>query len=209
MPQPPTLKINEVFASIQGEGLRQGEPTIFIRATGCNLRCTFCDTTSAWEQGEEKTPAEILQEVRRIRNEFPAYWICITGGEPLQQDLSELAHSLKAEGMQIQVETNGTLYQDLPVDWYTVSPKPEHFLFKPEYKNLAKEIKIIVTSELDFATVVQIRQAFPEQVPILLQPESNLAKHAAKGLEFIKQSLQAGYKNMRVSVQLHKIYSWK
>ena len=83
MPQPPTLKIVEIFPSIQGEGLRQGEPTVFIRLSGCNLKCSFCDTKYAWKGGREFTAGEILDEVRKIRRRFPASWVSLTGGEPL------------------------------------------------------------------------------------------------------------------------------
>ena len=129
MPQPLILKIAEIFPSIQGEGLRQGEPTIFVRLSGCNLNCSFCDTKYAWKQGKEYSINQILDEISRIKTEFPARWICLTGGEPLLQDISSLIQRLKKENFKIQVETNATNYQNLPVDWYTISPKPEKYFF--------------------------------------------------------------------------------
>ena len=66
MPQPHILKITEIFPSIQGEGLRQGEPTIFIRFSGCNLKCDFCDTQYAWLDGKEYSTAHILEKVEKI-----------------------------------------------------------------------------------------------------------------------------------------------
>jgi len=127
MPQPPILKVSEIFASVQGEGLRQGEPTIFVRLTGCNLRCDFCDTKYAWEGGDNISVQQVIEQVKQQHKEFPADWVCITGGEPLLQDIRELAQKIKREDLRIQIETNGTRFQKLLVDWYTVSPKPDKY----------------------------------------------------------------------------------
>ena len=97
MPQPPILKVSEIFASIQGEGLRQGEPTIFVRLTGCNLRCDFCDTKYSWEGGDDISVQQVIEQVKHRHKEFPADWVCITGGEPLLQDIRELAQKIKRE----------------------------------------------------------------------------------------------------------------
>ena len=148
MPRLPTLKIIEIFASLQGEGLRQGEPTVFIRFSGCNLKCSFCDTRYAWNGGRELTPFQALREIHKIRNRYPADWVCLTGGEPLLQDVSGLVKDLRQEGLKIQVETNATLYRPLTVDWYTVSPKPPRYSFRPEYRKRAKEVKLVVTRVL-------------------------------------------------------------
>lgn len=103
-----TLKINEVFRSLQGEGLYQGEPTVFIRLQGCNLRCKWCDTPYAQEvsNGWEWSPEEVLEEVRRLQM---SGWVCITGGEPLMQDqsLSGLVGDLWECGYKVEIETNG------------------------------------------------------------------------------------------------------
>ena len=94
MHRPPILKIHEIFASLQGEGLRQGEPTLFVRLTGCNLRCAFCDTRHAWDGGEDLTVDQIAGRVLRLRRDFPSDWVCLTGGEPLLQDVGELLQAL-------------------------------------------------------------------------------------------------------------------
>ncbi|MBD3412973.1 MAG: radical SAM protein, partial [Candidatus Aminicenantes bacterium] len=135
MPQPPTLKITEVFSSIQGEGLRQGQPTLFVRLTGCNLECDFCDTKYAWKGGEKLKINQILKKMKKEHEEFPAQWVCITGGEPLIQDLEALTEELKQMGMKIQIETNATRYQDLNVDWYTISPKSPDYFYQPEFRD--------------------------------------------------------------------------
>lgn len=209
MPQPPTLKINEFFPSFQGEGLRQGEPTLFIRLSGCNLRCPFCDTRAAWEEGRDMKLPLIMEQVERMRREFPADWICITGGEPLVQDISPLLSELKATGLWVQVETNGTRSPQFPVDWYTVSPKPDHYSFETDFLLLAKEVKLVITAGLDIAVLLMLRSRFPESVPVLLQPESNKQEAMLKTERFLKETLQAGLRNIRISIQMHKIYGWR
>ena len=206
MPTPPILKINEIFSSVQGEGLRQGEPTIFIRLTGCNLRCDFCDTANAWEQGQEKTVTQIIDVVTKLRKNFKAEWICLTGGEPLLQDISDLVKGLKNEHFKIQVETNATRFQSLPFDWVTVSPKPENYFFRAEFKNIANEVKLVVSKELDYKIVAKFRRDFPEETPVLLQPQSNKKWSMNQGSSILKKSLSTGLKNIKLSIQLHKIY---
>jgi len=99
------MKICEIFYSIQGEGQWLGLPNVFIRTQGCNLRCTFCDTTYAYDEGEEKTITEILKEIKRYTCRF----ICITGGEPLlQQATYELIEKLCNQGYVVCIETNGS-----------------------------------------------------------------------------------------------------
>ncbi len=206
MPQRHILKITEIFSSVQGEGLRQGEPTIFIRISGCNLKCSFCDTKYAWEEGQQYSVDQVLEEIKKIRQSFPAEWICITGGEPLLQDIDGLTKALKKEGLKIQVETNATLYRTLPVDWYSISPKPDRYTHRPEYREKAKEVKIIVTKNLDIESIRRLRKWFPEKTPILLQPQSNSKWSIILGIKLSKQALKAGLKNIRLSVQLHEIY---
>jgi len=209
MPLPHTLKITEIFSSFQGEGLRQGEPTLFIRLTGCNLKCDFCDTKYAWKGGEHLRIDEIIKRVKKEQKEFPAPWVCITGGEPLIQDLKALTEELKKMGMNIQIETNATQYQDLNVDWYTLSPKPPDYFFQPEYTKLAKEVKLVVTKELTIEVIQRLRNEFSEKIPLILQPESNEKWSMDKGVMLLKETLRMGFKNIRVSVQLHKIYEIK
>lgn len=205
MPPLLTLKVNEIFSSIQGEGLRQGEPTIFIRLTGCNLHCRFCDTKHAWAEGEVLTVAEVMEKVRKARKRFPSSWVCLTGGEPLLQEVEELIHSLKQEGLLVQVETNGTIYRRLPVDWFTLSPKPENYFFQPEYKNEAKEVKLVVSEELDLTVLQKLRAQFAPQIPIILQPQSNLKWSRKKAIRLLIQATLNNLPNLRIFLQLHKI----
>jgi 7-carboxy-7-deazaguanine synthase len=206
MPQPPILKITEIFSSIQGEGLRQGEPTLFIRFSGCNLKCSFCDTKYAWKEGHPYSVARVLDEIKKKKQTYPAQWICLTGGEPLGQDIAELVRKLKKEGLKIQVETNGTVYRTLPVDWYSVSPKPNEYDCRPEYRNKANEVKIVVTQNLNLESIQRLRVMFPEKTPLLLQPQSNRKWSRNLGLKLLEQSLRAEVQNIRLTVQLHKIF---
>lgn len=206
MRQQHTLKISEIFASVQGEGLRLGEATLFIRLSGCNLQCPFCDTKYAWEKGDQMSVEQIIDQVKQLRGRFAAEWVCLTGGEPLIQDIENLALRLKVEHLKIQVETNGTIYRALPVDWYTVSPKPEKYQFQPEYKTKAREVKLVVEKNLDFEIIQNLREAFPNKIPILLQPESNLEWSMLKAYDLLKRAVNTGKKNIRLSLQLHKIF---
>ena len=205
MPLPPTLKINEIFYSLQGEGLRQGEPTIFIRLSGCNLKCDFCDTQYAWEDGRDMSVDQILTEVRDIKRMHPSHWICLTGGEPLFQDLSSLTQQLKADYWNIQVETNGIFHKNLPIDWYTVSPKPDKYFVQTEYADSAKEVKLVVTKDLDLETIKIIRGKFPKKTPLFLQAQSNLKWSLDRGIKLVEKATGENLNNIRLSVQLHKI----
>ena len=97
------LKINEIFYSLQGEGADVGLPTIFIRLTGCNLRCKYCDTEYAFYEGEEMEEEEIIGKISR----WKCKRVCITGGEPLLQDISKLIDLLMKKNYEVSIETNG------------------------------------------------------------------------------------------------------
>jgi 7-carboxy-7-deazaguanine synthase len=209
MPPRPILKIAEIFPSIQGEGLRQGEPTIFLRLSGCNLKCSFCDTKYAWKDGRSYTVDQVLRRVIKISQSYPARWVCLTGGEPLLQNIGELVRRLRARKFKVQVETNGTFYKPLHADWYTLSPKPPKYFYQSAYRKKAKEVKIIVTKGLKSEVIQKIRREFPRKAPILLQPQSNRLWSMKLSIKLLKQALAAGLYNIRVTVQLHKIYGLK
>lgn len=109
-----TLKINEIFYSIQGESLLAGKPTVFIRTSTCNLRCTWCDTRYAFWQGSVKTVAQILEEVKKHDPEY----VCLTGGEPMgQKGAIPLMRKLLDSGYTVSLETNGSFsVKDVPLD---------------------------------------------------------------------------------------------
>ncbi|MEI9813127.1 MAG: 7-carboxy-7-deazaguanine synthase QueE [Acidobacteriota bacterium] len=116
------MRIAEIFHSIQGEGTLVGVPSVFVRVSGCNLRCTWCDTPyTSWNpEGAEKSVAQIVAEV----HEFPAKHVVITGGEPLLfAPVVELSRALKGLGMHVTFETAGTVYQPVACDLMSISPK--------------------------------------------------------------------------------------
>ncbi|MEZ6093907.1 MAG: 7-carboxy-7-deazaguanine synthase QueE [Pirellulaceae bacterium] len=116
------MLISEIYLSNQGEGLLTGTPSIFIRTSGCNLRCTFCDTpfTSWTPEGTENKPDAIISQI----SHFAADHVVITGGEPmLQKSLPDLTMDIKRMGKHITIETAGTLFQPVECDLMSISPK--------------------------------------------------------------------------------------
>src|SRR5450631_4279017 len=104
------MKISEIFYSIQGEGMLAGVPSVFVRTSGCNLRCTWCDTPyTSWNpEGEEQDLSAILADVRRRG----ATHVVVTGGEPMiQEGIARLTEGLKELDLHITIETAGTVYQ--------------------------------------------------------------------------------------------------
>lgn len=111
------LTVNEIFYSLQGEGGRTGRPSIFIRLSKCNLRCTFCDTE--FDSGEEMKLEEIINEIEK----FGCKWIIWTGGEPTLQLTDEIVAYFKNKGYLQAIETNGTQKVPVGIDYITCSPK--------------------------------------------------------------------------------------
>lgn len=206
MPRPPTLKTTEIFASVQGEGLRQGEPTIFVRLAGCDRRCGFCDTKTAWRGGRELAIEAVVAEVVRLGAPLPAAWVALTGGEPLAQDLGPLVDRLHAEGYLVQIETNGAFPPEPRADWHTVSPKPPDYSVHPGFARRAREVKLVVCRSLTLDAVRTVRAAFPAATPLFLQPQSNAGWSLRKAATLLDRASRAGLGGIRLSVQLHKVY---
>lgn len=110
-------KVNEIFYSLQGEGYFVGTPAVFVRFSGCNLRCPFCDTQHA--KHTEMTISEIVAEIDR----YPAETVILTGGEPSLVVDKEMVEAIKAEHRFVAIETNGTHQLPDNIDWITLSPK--------------------------------------------------------------------------------------
>jgi 7-carboxy-7-deazaguanine synthase len=116
------MRIAELFHSLQGEGKLVGVPSVFVRASGCNLRCTWCDTPYAsWEpEGPDVAVDEIVRQVAAFNTKH----VVLTGGEPMiMPDIVPLAQALKDRGHHVTVETAATVYKPLPLDLASLSPK--------------------------------------------------------------------------------------
>ena len=116
------MRIAEIFYSIQGEGRLMGTPSVFIRTSGCNLRCVWCDTpyTSWRPDGSEWSVCEILQETRK----YACHHVVLTGGEPLlSPEIEELTGELRKESWHITIETAGTIFKNVACDLMSLSPK--------------------------------------------------------------------------------------
>ena len=132
------MRVNETFLSLQGEGFFTGTPAFFLRLSGCNLKCPFCDTNH--QTYKEMSEDEIVQEASR---EKPRH-IVITGGEPALQLTESLVDKLHKAGFFVQVETNGTLPLPQSIDWVTCSPKSLHL----SIQNI-DELKVLYKGEGD------------------------------------------------------------
>ena len=116
------MRISEIFYSIQGEGRLLGVPSVFVRTSGCNLRCRWCDTPyTSWQpEGKSWSVKNILGEVAK----YPTRYVVITGGEPLlAPDIEELTEQLKRNGAHITIETAATIFKPLAGDLMSLSPK--------------------------------------------------------------------------------------
>lgn len=113
------MRINEIFYSLQGEGRHAGRAAVFVRLSGCNLKCPFCDTD--FSQYREMTIEEITDEVCKLS--LDCHFVVITGGEPTLQNCTHLIDELHKNGYQVAMESNGTNYAPLNCDWLTISPK--------------------------------------------------------------------------------------
>ena len=189
------MRIAEIFHSIQGEGLLAGVPSIFIRTSGCNLRCHWCDTPYAsWKpEGPEMSIEEILNKI----SGWDCNHIVLTGGEPMiAPALPDLTETLKKQGKHITIETAGTIFPNgIPCDLASLSPKlsnstpsleldpawaKKHEATRLQPKVISEwiskytfQLKFVVSSELDLAEIKDLLSRLPP-VPlpqILLMPE--------------------------------------
>lgn len=215
-------KVNELFQTIQGEGVYTGTPAIFVRLQGCDVGCAWCDTKHTWEvDGEKQTDLILLtdqssesdhwatvsaqgivDEIQRLA--YRAKLVVITGGEPCMYDLRPLTEVLHQQGFNIQIETSGT-YPVLVDDsaWVTVSPKVNMRSKKAVLSSALKranEIKHPVGTEKDIEQLDALLGELDSlaEKTISLQPISQKAAATALCMQ------TAIERNWRLSVQLHK-----
>lgn len=203
----PTLKINEIFLSIQGESLLAGKPTVFIRVATCHLRCTYCDTKYAFWQGKVMTVSEILDEVKKHETEY----VCLTGGEPLgQKGVYPLMQELLTLKKTVSLETGGGFsIKDVPLDVIKVvdikcpeSGETESMAW--ENLDLVRpkdQFKFVVSSKSDFDwanDLCQQRKLY-EKCTVLFSP----AYGKVKPLDLADWILASNAK-VTMQTQLHK-----
>jgi len=201
------MRVTEIFFSIQGEGTRAGLPCAFVRFTGCDLRCVYCDTAYAFHGGKEMTQEAILAELAR----FPCKLVLLTGGEPLlQRELPALARRLLAGGYEVLVETHGQRPLDgLPegvvriVDVKT----PDSGEVATELGYLDRlaardEVKFVVSSQADFAWSREVvrRHALEGRVQVLFSPVWGKVEPRDLAAWILSSGLDA-----RLSLQIHKV----
>ncbi len=185
MAESKTYRINEIFYSLQGEGYFTGTPSVFIRFSGCNLHCSFCDTDfSAYT---EMTANEILSAVQALTNDHRVH-IVLTGGEPTLQLDSVLIDALHETGKMICLETNGTRPIPSGIDWVTCSPKQDATISL----SYTDELKVVFTG----VDVEPLRNAIPA-THYFLQPCS--CSNTAEVVAYIKQ-----HPWWHLSLQTHK-----
>jgi 7-carboxy-7-deazaguanine synthase len=215
-----TLRVNETFFSVQGEGTQIGAPAFFIRLDGCPLRCAWCDTPYALE-GTAGTPISVDALAASSKD---ARAVIITGGEPLAQDIAPLVNALS--GKHITVETSGTIFADLPaVSLFSISPKVGSSGYTPKLATLRKfcasaagrmQLKFVIADARDYeealACVLALGDALPAGTSVILQPESGAAGRGDKytaTLRDLTEKVLADERwapfSLRVLPQLHYI----
>ncbi|MFQ5715072.1 MAG: radical SAM protein [Candidatus Scalinduaceae bacterium] len=202
------LYVNEIFKSIQGESTHAGIPCVFVRLTGCNLRCSYCDTTYAYEEGRNMT-------VNKIVNKIEGYGcknVCITGGEPLlQRNIYKLINLLKTKSYKIFVETNGAMNIDLlPGNIIRIMDVkcPDSGMNKEmDWKNLERlrgddEVKFVMSSKKDYEWAKRIvkKHNLPDKTNVLFGSAYGKLKPKSLAGWILKDRL-----NVRLQLQLHRI----
>ncbi|MBK9518838.1 MAG: radical SAM protein [Anaeromyxobacter sp.] len=201
------MRVSEVFFSIQGEGTRAGLPCAFVRFTGCDLRCTWCDTAYAFHGGEERTRAELVEALSRL----PTRLVCLTGGEPLlQPELPELCRDLLALGWEVTVETHGQRPTGaLPPEVVRIvdvkppgSGEETRDLTFLEGLRPHDEVKFVVASRADFDWSVEVvrRSRLEGRAELLFSPVFGQVEPRALTEWLLASGLRA-----RLSLQLHKL----
>lgn len=203
------IKINEIFYSIQGESLHAGMPCIFIRLTGCNLRCSYCDTTYAYEEGRDHTIQKIVEKI----TPYSCSLVLITGGEPLMQDETHLLIDRLVElGYKVLLETNGSFsIKNISetcikiVDIKCPSSNEEKSADLANIKRLGPldQLKFVLGDYNDYEYAVKIIKEYCGDIPgnrILFSAVSGSLDPAEMASWILDDNL-----NVRLQLQLHKI----
>jgi 7-carboxy-7-deazaguanine synthase len=201
------MRVTEIFFSIQGEGTRAGRPCVFVRFTGCDLRCGYCDTAYAFHGGRDMARPEILAEVER----HPCKLVLLTGGEPLlQRELPDLAAELLARGYEVTVETHGQRPLDaLPAEVVRIVDvkTPGSGEVTTDFGYLDRltardEVKFVVCSEDDWRWSLDVirRHRLDGRVALLVSPVHGSVEPQDVARWILESGVEA-----RLNLQLHKI----
>jgi 7-carboxy-7-deazaguanine synthase len=187
------LRINEIFYSIQGEGARAGEPSVFVRLSGCDLACGFCDTE--FESGK----AMSLDELRDRILQWPCRWIVWTGGEPMLQVTEEVISYFHAIGFSQAIESNGNHRIPRSLDWIVVSPKVAEHVLKRNFPDGVDELRYVRHS--GHTTVPQ------PSVTARVYYLSPIFDGNTPNWENVRHCMKLAQENprWRISLQLHKL----
>lgn len=205
--------VNEIFNSIDGEGLRTGELATFIRLAGCNMKCSYCDTLYALNSnsGEELDIDEIIQRVEKYKTKN----VTLTGGEPLiHKDIDLLINSLINKGYKVNIETNGSVPIEkylnkclITMDYKTPSSLMEKNMLLSNIERLTEnDVLKFVVNESDLDTVEKVMRDYKIKSYIYISPIFG-EMQPNKIVEFMKKMNERGINmcKVRVQVQLHKI----
>ncbi len=201
------MRVTEIFFSVQGEGTRAGLPCAFVRFTGCDLRCGYCDTAYAFHGGEDRSQEEILAALAA----YPTRLVLLTGGEPmLQKELPALARALLARGWEVLIETHGQRPLDaLPPEVVRIvdvkTPGSGEVARDLGYLDrLAPhdEVKFVVTSREDFdwSLAVVRGRGLEGRVNVLFSPVWDRVAPRELAAWVLESGVRA-----RLSLQLHKV----
>jgi len=184
----------EIFTSLQGEGFHMGKGTTFIRLAGCNLRCGWCDTQTAFEVAN----AVKMSTTEILSHSMPHHHVVITGGEPTLYNLGPLISELHKIDKYVAIETNGTnpIPAEWNVDWITASPKPQS---NYALHCKANELKYVVDEHFSIDCIAS--GTVPEGLTFL-QIESGRQESFQKAYHLINQFPE---KRLRLGIQLHKM----
>lgn len=206
-----SLIINEIFSSIQGESSYAGEPFIFIRLSGCNLRCKYCDTSYAWQGGKKISLGAVFSEIKKFR---PIRKVLITGGEPLwQPDVKVLASLLVKKGYLVLIETNGSIsIRGFPkevifiLDVKTPSSgmAEKNLLSNIKVLKTDDEVKFVISGKADYLWVVAFFRKHKINAKILFSPvEGKLA------LKSLAKWVMRDRLDVKLQSRLHKMISMR
>ena len=202
------LRVSEVYASIQGESTHVGKPCVFVRTTGCNLRCTWCDSTFTFTGGEWRTVDELLDQVAS----FGIPTVEVTGGEPLLQKGSiELMRRLVERGHEVLLETSGSLpIDDVPAEVHVIldlKPPGSGEAEKNHWANVAQlrphhEVKFVVASRGDYewARDAIRTRGLAERCTVLISPAWGQVSLPDLAAWIVEDRLPVRYQ-----IQLHKV----